>query len=182
MQARCRLVPDTRRIALASLFGAVIFLVKGFLPAPTSDYLIVIEAFLVGLGYILLGRFGATYVELVNGLLLTAVKISFAPFSLLLALLFGIMVDGLSSALKVKRGREVIAKRLAAALMISTGIVGLVAYFTTVVVTHLIPDNATVTMISVSVLVFGTVSGAAAGWLAARIWNRNLMARFHGKY
>jgi NhaP-type Na+/H+ and K+/H+ antiporter len=174
------LVSSSRRIALASLFGVLVFLVKGFLPAPTSDYLIIIEAFLVGLGYILLGRFGATYVELVNGLLLTAVKISFAPFSLLLALLFGIMVDGFCSAFKVKQGRDVIAKRLAAALVISTAVVGLVAYFTTVTVTHLIPDNATITMISVTILIFGTISGAVAGYLAARVWNRNLKARFYG--
>src|SRR3989442_13131476 len=80
----------------------MIFLVKGFLPSPTADFLVIFEALLVGLSFLILGRGGATYVEMVNGLLQTPVKLSLAPFSLLLALFFGVQVDAYASLLSVK--------------------------------------------------------------------------------
>ena len=161
-------------MAVASLFGVLIFLLKGFLPSPTADFLIVFEAVLVCLGYAILWRGGATYVEAVNGLLLTFVKLSFAPFSLLLALLFGAQVDVISSLLKVKN-TEVKTKRLVATLTISTATTGLIAYYTTAIVTKLVPNNVG---IALTILIFGVISGAAGGYLAARIWNRNLKSRF----
>src|SRR2546430_8725954 len=84
----------------------MIFLVKGFLPSPTADFLVVFEALLVGLSFLILGRGGATYVELVNGLLQTPVKLSLAPFSLLLALFFGVQVDAYASLLRVRNSER----------------------------------------------------------------------------
>ena len=167
----------SRRVAVASLFGVLIFLLKGFLPSPTADFLILFEAVLVGLGHAILGRGGATYVEAVNGLLLTFVKLSFAPFSLLLALLFGAQVDLIASLLKVKN-TEVKTKRLVATLTISTATTGLIAYYTTAIVTKLVPSNVS---IALTILIFGVISGAAGGYLAARIWNRNLKSRFQSQ-
>lgn len=155
----------------------LIFLLKGFLPSPTGDLLVVFESILVGLGFAILGRGGATYVEAVNGLLLTFVKLSFAPFSLLLALLFGVQVDVIASLLKAKNS-EVRTGRLAATLTISTATTGLIAYYTTAILIRLVPSDVS---IALTILVFGVVSGGAGGYLAARIWNRNLRSRFQSQ-
>lgn len=166
----------TERIALASLFGVLILVTNGFVPAPTSDYLIVVQAFLLALSYLLVGRGGATYVGLVSGLLITAVKASFFPYDLAFSLMFGALVDLLASALRVKAGRMARAGRLTAAMVLSTGTVGFVAYYVTAVsVLKLVPDEL---FLDLTVLIFGVVSGGAAGVLAARLWNRNLSARF----
>lgn len=172
------MVSRSRRVAIASLFGVIIFLVRGFIPAPTSDYLIGIESFLLALGYIMVGRGGATYIEVVNGLLTTPVKLSLAPFSLLLALLFGVMVDVFSSALGVKKGAEVSKGRLIVALGISTAATGTIAYYTTVFVARLLPNQPS---IALTILIFGVISGAIGGYLGALVWDRNLKARFQNQ-
>ncbi|TLX97862.1 MAG: hypothetical protein E6K90_09795 [Thaumarchaeota archaeon] len=154
----------------------MIFLVKGFLPSPTADFLVIFEALLVGLSFLILGRGGATYVEMVNGLLQTPVKLSLAPFSLLLALFFGVQVDAYASLLKV-RNSEAKAGRLVATLSLSSATTGVVAYYSTAVVAKLVPSDLS---IALTILIFGVVSGAAAGYLAARIWNGNLKSRFQG--
>ncbi len=161
---------------MASLFGVLIFLVKAFLPSPYADFLIFFEALLVGLSFLLVGRGGATYVEVVNGLLQTPVKLSFAPFSLLLAILFGVQIDVIASVLKVKNS-EARAGRLIATLALSTATTGVIAYYTTAVIGRLVPSHLG---IALTILVFGVASGAAAGYLAARLWNKNLRARFQG--
>ncbi len=163
-------------MATASLFGVVIFLAKGFLPSPTADFLVIVEALLVGLSFLILGRGGATYVEVVNGVLQTPVKIFFAPFSFLLAILFGVQVDAFASLLKVKNS-EARAGRLAGTLAISSATTGVIAYYTTAVLERLVPSDLG---IALTILIFGVISGALAGYLAARIWNRNLRSRFQG--
>ncbi len=154
----------------------MIFLVKGFLPSPTADFLVIFEALLVGLSFLILGRGGATYVEMVNGILQTPVKLPLAPFSLLLALLFGAQVDAFASLLRV-RNSEAKAGRLVATLSLSSATTGVVAYYATAVVEKLVPSDLG---IALTILVFGVASGAAAGYLAARIWNGNLRSRFQG--
>ncbi|MCS4540302.1 MAG: hypothetical protein HYU03_06415 [Thaumarchaeota archaeon] len=158
------MVARTRRIAIASLFGVIIFGVRGFIPAPSADFLI--------------GLFGATYVEFVNGLILTPVKLSFAPFSLLLALLFGIQVDILSMLLRPKVGADVRTGRIVAIMTISTATTGLIAYYTTVILTSLLPYNP---VLDITILVYGVVNGALGGYLAVKVWRRNLRARFQGQ-
>src|SRR3989442_8379270 len=97
----------------------MIFLVKGFLPSPTADFLVVFEALLVGLSFLILGRGGATYVELVNGLLQTPVTLQLAPFSTLLALFFAVQAQAYSSLLNA-RNSEAKARRLVATLALSS--------------------------------------------------------------
>lgn len=169
------MVSRTRRIAVASLFGVTIFLFRGFIPAPTADYLIGIESFLLGLGFVILRRGGATYIEAVNGLLTTLVKPYLAPFSLVFALLFGGLVDVISSVLKVRVGNEVRRGRMIFSLALSTAITGPIAYYTTVFATRLLPNNPS---IALTILVFGVISGGLGGYLAAVVWNKNLKARF----
>jgi hypothetical protein len=169
------LASSTRRVALASLFGGLIFAVMGFVPAPTSDYLIVFQAFFLALSFLVVGRGGATYVGTVSGLLITAVKPGFFPYDLVFSLLFGVLVDLLAIAFRSKNGSSARTGRLVAALTISTGVVGFTAYYVTAVLTNLVPNDL---FLDLTVLIFGVAMGAIGGFLAARVWNRNLGSRF----
>ncbi|MDA4135168.1 MAG: hypothetical protein OK441_06330 [Thaumarchaeota archaeon] len=165
----------SRRVALASLFGVLILVSVGFLPAPTSDYLIIFEAFFLALSFLVAGRGGATYVGVVAGILITFVKPTFFPLDLVFATLFGILVDGTCLAFGAKKGNEAQTARLVSAMTISTGIVGFTAYYFAAVVTNLVPNQIG---LDATVLIFGIFSGAIGGLSAARVWNRYLKSRF----
>jgi hypothetical protein len=171
------LVVGTRKIALASLFGVLILAITGFIPPPTSDYLIIFQSFFLGLSYLLVGRGGATYVGAVSGLLITFVKFNFFPLDLVFSIIFGVLVDLTAEGFRARDGQRVRTGRLAASLMVSSGIVGFLAYYVTAVATNLVPNEF---VLDLSVLIFGVVSGGIGGVAAARVWNRNLMARFQG--
>jgi RsiW-degrading membrane proteinase PrsW (M82 family) len=172
------LVSNSRRIALASLFGVLILATMGFVPAPTSDYLIVFQSFFLALSLLVVGRGGATYVGLVSGLLITIVKIGFFPYDLVFSLSFGVMVDAFGGAFHAREGPRARTWRLVACMTLSTGIIGLVAYYVTAVsILKLVPNDF---LLDFTVLIFGVVSGGIGGAMAARLWNRNLMARFQG--
>jgi hypothetical protein len=171
------LVSSSRRIALASLFSVMVLAVMGFVPAPTSDYLIVFQSFFLALSFLVVGRGGATYVGGVSGLLITFVKIGFFPYDLVFSLLFGIFVDAFATALHAKDGPFAKTWRLVMCMMLSTGIVGFAAYYVTAVATNLVPNDF---FLDLTVLIFGVISGAIGGAVAARLWNRNLMMRFQG--
>ena len=170
---------STRRIALGGIFGAMILAVNGFIPAPTSDFLIVLQSFLLALSFLVLGKGGATYVGVVSGVLITAVKISFFPLDLVFSIMFGVVVDILAVALRAKEGGRAKSLRLVVCMMLSTGIVGFIAYYVTAVLTNLVPNEF---FLDLTVLLFGVVSGAIGGAVAARVWNRSLMARFYNRY
>ncbi|MDA4114676.1 MAG: hypothetical protein OK474_11585 [Thaumarchaeota archaeon] len=168
------MVSNTRRIALGSLFGVSILAVIGTFPPPTSDYLIGFQAFFLALSFLVVGKGGATYVGIVSGILITFVKISFFPLDLVFAIAFGVTVDALSLALRAKDGTNARTGRLVAAMTVSTTVVGFIAYYVAVVLTGILPNALD---LDASVLVFGIVSGAIAGFAAARVWNRYLKSR-----
>ncbi|MDG6915833.1 MAG: hypothetical protein JRM90_07695, partial [Nitrososphaerota archaeon] len=62
---------NSRRIALGAIFGVLILVTNGFIPAPTSDFLIVVQSLLLALSYLVVGRGGASYVGFVSGALIT---------------------------------------------------------------------------------------------------------------
>lgn len=172
------MVSDSRKIALGAIFGVLILCVNGFVPAPTSDFLIIFQAVFLAMSYLVVGRGGATYTGVVSGLLITAVKIAFFPYDLVFATAFGVFVDVSGEALKVKVDGRARAPRLVAAMTVSTGVVGFLAYYVTAVLTNAVPNQL---LLDATVLLFGTLSGAMAGAIAARVWNRNLMSRFYGR-
>jgi len=165
----------SRRVALASLFGVLILVTMGFLPAPTSDFLIAGEAFFLAMSFLAVGRGGATYTGVVAGLLITSVKLSFFPLDLVFAIFFGVMVDATGLLLRARGESGAVTTRLVAALTVSTGLVGFIAYYVTAVLTNIVPNQLA---LDASVLVFGIVSGAVGGFAAARVWNRYLKPRF----
>jgi hypothetical protein len=175
------LVSSSRKIALGAIFGVVILAINGFIPAPTSDFLIIVQSVVLALSYLLVGRGGATYVGAVGGILITAVKISFFPYDLLFSLMFGVLVDVLGSSFRAQdRAGRASTWRLSACMTVCTGAVGFTAYYVTAVsVFKLVPNEVS---LDLTVLVFGIISGAAGGVIAARLWNRNLMSRFYSRY
>jgi len=172
------MVSRNRKIATATVFGGIAFVATAFLPSPLSDLLIIIPSFFVALGFIVLGRGGGTYVALVDGLLTTPFKLSFAPFSLIFALILGFLVDAFATAFKAKKNSEVRTGMLTLATTLSTAITGVAAYYITVKVTGILNTSFS---IAATILVFGIISGAAAGFLASKIWNRNLRSTFESE-
>jgi len=161
----------------------MILVINGFIPAPTSDFLIVFQSLFLALSYLVVGRGGATYVGVVSGALITSVKLGFFPVDLVFATMFGVFVDVLATQFHVQEDGRAKTLRLMACMMVSTGVVGLAAFYVSVIafpsafvgVPH---DPVT----DLTILVFGVASGAIAGAIAARLWNRNLMARFYHRY
>lgn len=167
---------DSKKLITATLFGVVIGVVYGALPFEIADSLIVFEAILLSLSFILLGPGGATYTGLINGLIETPLQLSFGPFAFGVALLYGVLVDAFSSMLRVTSEGKVRPKRLIASLSLSTIITGLAATFAFIALGF--GTTAPVVEVYLPVLAVGAVSGTIGGFLAVRIWERNLSQRF----
>jgi hypothetical protein len=166
---------NTRRIAIASLFGVLIFLIQGFIPPPNSDFLIVFQAFFLVLSFLVVSPLGATYVGVVSGLLISVAKPAYFPLDLVFATLFGFSIDILGTALRARKGYDARVGRLVVASTIATSLVGFLAYYITAVLTHIVPNDVG---LDLTVLIFGVFSGAVGGYAAGKFWNRNLRSRF----
>jgi len=165
-------VQHTKRIAIATVFGALIFVSKTLVPSPVNKMIVVVQALLLALSSLLLRRLGATYSGLIGGVLTALWNLALAPFSFVFALLFGLLVDGLFFVLNVNiPGKEVNTIRIVAAMTLATAFVGVLSYYSTTLLIELIPRNLVMEII---ILVVGTASGALAGYVASVIWNRYL--------
>ena len=157
--------------------------INGFIPAPTSDFLIVFQSLFLALSYLVVGRGGSTYVGVVSGALITSVKLGFFPVDLIFATMFGALVDLLATAFRVQEQGRVKTLRLTVCMMVSTGVVGLAAFYVSVIAFPsafaAVPHDL---ITDLTILIFGVISGGIAGAIAARLWNRNLMARFYNRY
>jgi len=167
---------STKKLITATLFGVLIGVVYGALPFEIGDSVIVFEAVILSLSFILLGPGGATYAGLINGLVETPMQLAFGPFAFGVALFYGILVDTFSSLFRVTSEGRVHAKRLVASLSVSTIITGLVATYA--FITLGFGTTAPFVDVYLPVLVVGALSGTIGGFLAARIWERNLKSRF----
>jgi len=170
---------SSKKLITATLLGVLIGVVYGALPFEVGDSLIVFEAVILSLSFILLGPGGATYTGLINGLVETPLQLAFGPFAFGVALLYGILVDGFSTLFRVTSGGEVSTKRLVASLSLSTIITGLVATYAFIALGF--GTTAPFVDVYLPILVVGVVSGTIGGFLAARIWERNLKSRFQSE-
>jgi len=162
----------TRRVAVATLLGVLIFVSKTVVPSPMDKMFIVVHALLLALGALSFRRMGATYVAAIGGVLIALWRIALAPFTFVFALLYGLLVDGFFYILKVNTDRgEVKTSRLMAAMTVSTAFVGVLSYYVTVFLLGLLPRNF---FLEVGMLFIGTFNGTVAGYLASIIWNRHL--------
>jgi hypothetical protein len=134
--------------------------------------IVVVQAILLALSSLLLGRFGATYSGVIGGVLTALWNPTFAPFSFAFSLLFSLFVDGLFFAFGVNMpGGGVNTTRMVAAMTLATVFVGVSSYYLTTHLIRLIPRNLAMEII---ILVVGTISGALAGYLTSAIWNKYL--------
>ena len=167
---------NTKKLITATLFGVLIGVVYGALPFEVGDTLIVFEAIILALSFILLGPGGATYTGFINGLVETPFQLAFGPFALAVALFYGVLVDLFSILFRVKSEGKVRPKRLVAALSLSSVITGLSATYAFIALGF--GTTAPFVDVYLPVLLVGTLSGTIGGYLAARIWDRNLRHRF----
>jgi hypothetical protein len=176
---------ESRKLITATMLGVAIAVIKAPFQFPVTDYLIILEVPILALSFLILGRGGATYTGLVNGLLQSAVKVTFFPFDLLFGVFYGILVDGFGTLFRVRTGDKTSAKRLMAALGLASTVLGLV--ITYLVLTLNINLGISVTSYSTTdllsyvyapIVVWGIMSGVLGGFVSARIWEKNLKARF----
>lgn len=134
-----------------------------------KDSVVVIQALLLGLGALLLSPLGATLVATIGGLLTASYTSQLALFTILFAVIYGLLVDGLIWILKARAGdSEIKAHRFALAITLSTAIIGFIAYGTTIAL-GLLPRNPTA---EIFILIGGTLSGLVGGYLDVIIWRR----------
>lgn len=167
---------DSKKIVTATLFGVTIGVIYGALPFEIGDSLIVFEAILLSLSFILLGPGGATYTGIINGMVETPLQLSFGPFAFGVALLYGILVDLFCTIFKVTYEGKVRPKRLVASLTLSTIIVGVVATYAFIAFGF--GTTAPFVEVYLPILAVGAVSGTVGGILGARLWDKNLKHRF----
>ena len=164
--------PKAERVALATLLGTVLFLSKTVVPSPMAKMFIIVHALLLALGALLLQKMGATYVAVIGGFLTALLRTDLALFTFVFALLYGLFVDGFFFVFKVNTtGSNVKTSRLVASMTVSTALVGLISYYTTVFLFSVLQRNP---ILEVSILVIGTLNGAVAGYLASIVWKRYL--------
>ena len=167
---------ETRKLATASLFAVIIAIAKGpILPPPTGDLLVAVEALLLGLGFVLIGFGGATFIGAIAGLLINLIEPGFWAFPFLLAALYGLQVDVFSSLFRARRGADVSTSRMVASLTLSSATTGPIAYYATVSA-GLVPSSPV--GFYLFLVAYGIVSGAIGAYLAVKLWNRNMKGWF----
>jgi len=161
-----------QRLILAVLFAVLVFISKTFLPTPLDKMFVVVQALFLGLGSMTLSPLGATVVSTIAGLLTSAWRAPYAPFTLGFAVLYGLLVDAFVLLFKVKaKNGTVRLKALVAGVTMATAITGMASYYTTVYVLSLLPRNI---VLEVSILVIGVLNGLAGGYLAGLLWSKAL--------
>lgn len=162
----------SQRLALASLFGVLVFVSKAFIPTPFDKLVIFIQAMLLPLGSLLMGSFGATWVACVGGFLTAVWRAPLAVFSFGFALVYGLLVDGFVFAFRIRapegglRGR-----RLILGVTLATASVGFASYYVTVYMMEMLPRNLFLEMM---ILGGGVLNGLFGGYLATLIWSKVL--------
>ena len=133
-----------------------------------------IQALCFSLASLLVAKGGAIYAYFITGLLLSILRTSFFPFSLLFSLFYGLLIDGFFYFFKVNKGKYVKSKRLILLLTVATGITGVVSmYLTTMLcILPMIP------VMYLAIIVVAILNGAIAGYLTVIIWNKYLSHLF----
>lgn len=163
------------KVAITSIFTVIIFFSKLFLPTPIDKMFIIIQALLLALSSLILRGMGATYVATISGILITAWRPTFAPFSLIFSIMYGVLIDTLFYLFKVRISQGgVRSNRVILAITLSTSIVGGLAFYTTVII-GLMPM---LPMLYLTVIISGIINGFIAGYLTSIIWNKYLKYKF----
>jgi len=157
----------SQRLALAAVYGILIFLSKTAMPTPIDKLAIFFQALFLAIGALSMRPFGATFASAIGGVLTAFWRAPFAPFTLGFALLYGMMIDSTMALLHVKSSEGVRTGRLVAAITLSTTIVGLLSYYTISIVLQALPRNLA---LELTILVGGVISGLLGGYVSALLW------------
>ncbi len=176
---------ESRKLITATLLGVLIAVVKGPFTFPVTDYLIIVEVPILAISFLLLGRGGATYTGLVNGVLQSAVKVTFFPYDLIFAVAYGALVDLFGTILGVRSQGKTNVRNLVVALTLASMVLGVsIAYvflaFNLSPSLGLSNDSMSwlVEVVYLPIVVWGIMSGALGGYISARVWEKNLRPRF----
>jgi len=133
-----------------------------------------IQALCFSLAALLVAKGGAVYASFVTGLLLSVLRTSFFPFSLMFSLFYGLLIECFFHFFKVNKGKCVKSRRLIFLLTVATGITGVVSmYLTTMLcILPMIPA------MYLAIIVVAILNGAVAGYLTVIIWNKYLSHLF----
>ncbi|MEM2193214.1 MAG: hypothetical protein QW803_02015 [Candidatus Methanomethylicia archaeon] len=154
-----------RDVAIIALFSLIIFIEKAFIPPPYDKFFtILIESLLLCLGFIIVGFSGPIAIGLVSGLL-ASMRSGLAPFTITLALLYGLLISILSKVFRVKADFNVNKGRLAITAGIASIVVGLLGILITIMIGLPIP-----TIVIALIFIVGLIQGIIGGYLAATIW------------
>ena len=166
-----------KRIFITALLSSIIFVTNFFVPPPISYLLIAVQAVILALATLFVGKAGATYVGLVGGALSALSRPAFGPFTFVFTLLYGALVDvffivfnASPSEGSVRRNRVILA------MTFSTALIGFLSYYTFAVYSKIIELTPTelTPMMSGLVILVGAGSGVAAGYAATYLWNKYL--------
>jgi uncharacterized membrane protein len=165
-------VHKAKQLFITALFSSIIFVTNFFVPPPINNLLIVVQAVVLALAALFVGKAGATYVGLAGGVLSALSRPAFGPFTFIFTLLYGLLVDGFFLAFKVAAPKDVVNQnRVVLAMALSTAIIGVTTYYTFAMLTNVIPWDP---MLTVMMLFLAVGSGVTAGYAAAYLWNKYL--------
>lgn len=161
-----------KQLFISALFSSIIFVINFLVPPPVSYLLIVVQAVILALANLFLGKAGAIYVGLVGGFLSALSRPALGPLTFLFTFLFGLLVDIFFLIFKVASTTDGVKKnRVMIAMMFSTTIIGSFSYYLTAV--HLQIIDLSPTMLGLVIFV-AAGSGISAGYAAAYLWNKYL--------
>ena len=154
------------------MYTIVIFVINVFLPPPINYLLIVVQAVLLALSTLFIGKAGATYVGAVGGVLTALGRPALGPFTFFFAFLYGFLVDVSVFIFKITASPEGVNRnRLMAAMAFSTVLIGFLSYYGTVLIPKFLQSDPAIDML---VMFMGPITGAVAGYAASYLWNKYL--------
>ena len=170
------------RLFITALFSAIVFVANFFVPPPVSSLLIVVQAVILALAALFVGKGGGTYVGLVGGVLSALSRPAFGPFTFVFTFLYGFLVDVFFFAFKAYTAQGTANRnRVILAMTFSTAIIGFASYY--VIAVYAIAGNSAlipltppewVPMMSAIVVFVAAGSGISAGYAASYLWNKYL--------
>ena len=172
-----RCVHKAKRLFITALFSSIVFVTNFFVPPPISSLLIVVQAVVLALAALFVGKAGATYVGFVGGFLSALSRPTFGPFTFAFTFFFGFLVDALFLVFQAAPTEKGVNRnRVILAMAASTAIIGFLSYYMIAVILK-IPELTPLEytpMMSALVIFVATGSGISAGYAAAYLWNKYL--------
>jgi hypothetical protein len=171
------MVHKAKRLFMTALFSSIIFVINFFISPPISYLLIVVQAVILALSALFVGKGGSSYVGLVGGFLAGLSRPALGPFTFIFTFLYGLLVDGFFLLFKAYPNLQGANRnRVVAAMTFSTAIIGFMSYYIVAVYPRIIditPVQFT-SMMSGLVIFVASGSGITAGYAASYLWNKYL--------